>query len=96
MSHFFLISFASGAYIALCITPMVTLGGPEDVGRRIGMFITVLGLGALCGPPISGRIVAVSPNFKGVGYYAGSMIVFGVFLLLVTRHLVLGAIRGKF
>jgi MFS family permease len=64
-------SFACGAYVALLPNPMVEFGTTEDVGRRMGMFMTIFALGALAGPPISGAINAVTGGFEAVGYYAG-------------------------
>ena len=43
----------------------------ENVGMRVGMFFSVLALGALIGPPISGAIYNATGGFKAVGYYAG-------------------------
>ena len=48
------------------------MGDTEDVGRRLGMFMSILSIGALAGPPISGAISTVTGGFKDVGYYAGS------------------------
>jgi len=48
---------ASGAFAGLIGAPLITLGDSRDVGRRIGMFLTILSLGTLAGPPISGAIV---------------------------------------
>ena len=47
------------------------MGPIETVGMRVGLGSTVLSLGALAGPPISGAIFAHAGNFKPVGYYAG-------------------------
>lgn len=52
--------------------PAVRMGDVADVGRRVGMALTIMSLGALAGPPISGAILDHSANdFKPVGYYAG-------------------------
>lgn len=47
-------------------------GDTEDVGRRVGMFMSILALGALAGPPISGAINTATGGFAAVGYYAGT------------------------
>lgn len=47
------------------------LGATDDVGRRLGMLMSILALGALAGPPISGAINTASGGFEVVGYYAG-------------------------
>ncbi|KAH0583380.1 hypothetical protein H2248_009007 [Termitomyces sp. 'cryptogamus'] len=91
-----LYGFSSGAYVSLMATPIMSLGVTDDIGRRIGMFMSILSLGALAGPPISGAINTASGGFEVVGYYAGSMVLVGVALMLLTRHLVLGRVLGKF
>ena len=47
------------------------MGDTGDVGRRTGMFMSILAIGALAGPPISGVINTATGNFRSVGYYAG-------------------------
>ena len=51
--------------------PVMAFGDIEDVGRRVGMALTILASGALAGPPISGAINKATDGFKTVGYYAG-------------------------
>lgn len=70
-------------------------GGPEDVGRRVGMFLSCLALGALAGPPISGAVRTATGGFEAVGWYAGSMVLFGVSLMGLARRLALGRMKGK-
>src|SRR5216683_3816146 len=62
---------ASGAFTGLMSAPLIALGDSRDVGRRIGMFRTILSLGALAGPPISGAIVSATGGYDAVGNYAG-------------------------
>jgi MCP family monocarboxylic acid transporter-like MFS transporter 10 len=61
----------SGAFVGLMCAPLIALGDSRDVGRRIGMFLTILSLGALAGPPISGAIVSATGGYDAVGNYAG-------------------------
>ena len=51
--------------------PVIAFGEIEDVGRRVGVSLTILATGALAGPPISGAINNATGGFKVVGYYAG-------------------------
>ncbi|KAJ6593393.1 major facilitator superfamily domain-containing protein [Mycena capillaripes] len=88
--------FSSGAYVSSFMLPLYHLGDIADVGRRSGMAMSLTALGALAGPPISGAINTVSGGYNAVGYYAGSMILAAIVLILVTRHLVLGKLWGKF
>ncbi|KAF9555809.1 MFS general substrate transporter [Agrocybe pediades] len=66
-----LYGFCTGAYVALTTNPIIAMGEMHDVGRRTGMFISVLALGSLAGPPISGAINADTGGFKVMGCYAG-------------------------
>ncbi|KAJ7125192.1 major facilitator superfamily domain-containing protein [Mycena epipterygia] len=88
--------FSSGAYVSSFMLPMYHLGEIADVGRRSGMAMTLTALGALAGPPISGAINTASGGYQAVGYYAGSMIMASIVLMLITRHLVLRKLWGKF
>ncbi|KAG6908025.1 hypothetical protein DXG01_006444 [Tephrocybe rancida] len=63
----------SGAYLALLGNPMIALGAIDDLGRRVGMFMSIFALVALAGPPISGAINAASGGFEMVGYFAGGI-----------------------
>ena len=47
------------------------MGPTESIGRRTGMYFTVMALGALAGPPISGIIVDTPGSYRAVGAYAG-------------------------
>ncbi|KAK7057637.1 MFS domain-containing protein [Favolaschia claudopus] len=88
--------FSSGAYVSSFTLPIYHLGEISDVGRRIGMSLTLTAIGALAGPPISGAISTSPGGFRAVGYYAGSMILASIILMLVARHLALGKFWGKF
>ncbi|TFY76406.1 hypothetical protein EWM64_g7608 [Hericium alpestre] len=65
----------SGAFVSLLATPMIAFGEASDVGRRAGMFMTTLSIGALAGPPISGAINTATGEYKAVGIYAGSCLI---------------------
>ncbi|CAE6414885.1 unnamed protein product [Rhizoctonia solani] len=72
------------------------MGSMDDVGRRTGMLMSVIAAGALTGPPISGAIRGATGSFVDVGYYAGSMIILCVLLLICVKFVALGTLRGKF
>jgi hypothetical protein len=63
---------SSSAMVALIGAPMMALGDCADVGRRTGMFFTILSIGALAGPPISGAINHHTGGYTGVGLFAGA------------------------
>ncbi|KAI5985639.1 MFS general substrate transporter [Pisolithus albus] len=87
--------FASGTYVSLLVAPPMAMGDLGDVGRRVGMFLTIAALGTLVGTPISGAINARTGGFKDAGFYAGGVVLLSVLLLLVVRHLQLGRLFGK-
>ncbi|PAV23574.1 MFS general substrate transporter [Pyrrhoderma noxium] len=88
--------FSSGAYVSLIAAPIVALGDTGDVGRRTGMYFSVMALGALAGPPISGAIAEATGSYKPVGIYAGSTVIVSVVVMWISRCLVLGQFWGKF
>ena len=65
--------FCSGAYVSLLVAPLIMMGDMHDAGRRSGTSLTVIALGAIAGPPISGAIEQATGGFKAVGYYAGTV-----------------------
>lgn len=75
---------------------MIAMGDTSDVGRRSGMYMTLLSFGALAGPPISGAINTATGGYKAVGIYAGTSIMVAVVLMCATRHLVLKSFWGRF
>ncbi|KAI6036000.1 MFS general substrate transporter [Pisolithus microcarpus] len=87
--------FASGTYVSLLVAPPMAMGDLGDVGRRVGMFLTIAALGTLVGTPISGAINARTGGFKDAGFYAGGVVLLSVLLLLVVRYLQLGRLFGK-
>ncbi|KAI5983073.1 MFS general substrate transporter [Pisolithus albus] len=66
-----LYGIASGIYVSLMVAPAMAMGDVSDVGRRVGMFLTIAALGTLVGTPTSGVINARTGGFKGPGFYAG-------------------------
>ncbi|KAI6124765.1 major facilitator superfamily domain-containing protein [Pisolithus croceorrhizus] len=86
---------ASGAYVSLLVAPAIAMGGVGDVGRRVGMFLTIAALGTLVGTPISGAINTRTSGFKDPGFYAGGVVMFSALLLCVVRYLQLGRLYGK-
>jgi MCP family monocarboxylic acid transporter-like MFS transporter 10 len=63
---------SSGAMMTLMGAPMMALGESADVGRRTGMYFTILSVGALAGPPISGAINNATRGYTAVGIFAGA------------------------
>ncbi|TBU44223.1 MFS general substrate transporter [Dichomitus squalens] len=90
-----LYGISSGIFVAIMAQPIVRMGKITEVGMRTGMAFTVMSLGALAGPPISGAILDHTGSFENVGYFAGSTICGSVLLMIVARHLVLGKLFGN-
>ncbi|KAG7442510.1 MFS general substrate transporter [Guyanagaster necrorhizus] len=90
-----LYGFSSGAYMSLLPSPLMAMGEPSDVGRRFGMCMSILSIGALIGPPISGDINSATKGFQAVGFFAGATILLGVVLMIITRYLLLGRSLGR-
>ncbi|KAF8887426.1 major facilitator superfamily domain-containing protein [Mucidula mucida] len=84
----------SGAFISLFPVPVAQLGSTDDIGRRTGMQMTVMALGALAGPPISGAIRQAHSDYTLVGVYAGTMVLASVVCMIVTKYLVVHTILG--
>ncbi|KAJ8083484.1 hypothetical protein PM082_009358 [Marasmius tenuissimus] len=76
----------TGSYAALLPGPVVPMGDIKQVGQRIGMMLTILAFGGLLGPPTSGE-VNTQYGLKAMGFYAGSIVLFGVFLMCIVRAL---------
>jgi len=87
--------FCSGAYVSLLPIPIMMMGEMHDAGRRTGIAMSCIALGAIAGPPISGAISQATHGFKAVGYYAGSCILGAVVFLYLTKYLMVGSLRGK-
>ena len=67
-------SIASGVFVSLLAAPLIEMGDRQTIGIRLGMYFTIVALGALAGPPISGAINTATGGYKAVGYYAGAHI----------------------
>ncbi|CUA69038.1 Monocarboxylate transporter 7 [Rhizoctonia solani] len=75
--------------------PPASMGSVDDVGRRTGMLMSIITIGAVAGPPSSGAIRDATGSFKSVGYYAGSIIVLCVLSMIGVKYATLGRLTGK-
>ncbi|THU83985.1 MFS general substrate transporter [Dendrothele bispora CBS 962.96] len=89
-----LYGLSSGAFVGLFPVPVAALGDLSDFGSRAGLQMTLMALGALAGPPISGAILHQHNDFGPVGIYAGSTIILSVLLMVLTRYFVLKRFYG--
>ena len=53
--------------------PVTAMGDIGDIGRRQGMLFSLLAVGAILGPPISGIINMATHGYVAVGFYAGTL-----------------------
>ncbi|KAI0371653.1 MFS general substrate transporter [Pilatotrama ljubarskyi] len=86
---------SSGVYVSLLAAPVVRMGKTQDVGVRVGMSMTVVAVGAVAGPPISGAINAATGAYTLTGVYAGTTVMVACCFLVATRIAILGGLRGK-
>ncbi|TFK91772.1 MFS general substrate transporter [Polyporus arcularius HHB13444] len=86
---------SSGVYVSLLAAPIVRMGKTHDVGVRVGMSMTLIAIGAVAGPPISGAINDATGGFKFVGVYAGSAVMLACAFMVLTRISILGGLWGK-
>ena len=73
MTHFVLSRASSGVFVGLLAAPLVHMGNVHDVGSRVGICMSILAIGAVAGPPISGAINTATGNFNITGIYAGAL-----------------------
>lgn len=64
------------------------MGDIGDLGRRQGMLFSLLAIGAILGPPISGIINMMTHGYVAMGFYAGRLIISLVFQLLIIFKVV--------
>jgi MFS transporter, MCT family, solute carrier family 16 (monocarboxylic acid transporters), member 10 len=62
--------------MSLVSSPIMAMGGTQDMGRRLGTAFTVFAFGALAGLPICGAINTATGGFKATGYFAGTLFYF--------------------
>ncbi|KAG8984519.1 hypothetical protein FRB95_005829 [Tulasnella sp. JGI-2019a] len=91
-----LYGMSSGAFAGLLAAPVAKMGETSDIGRRTGMLFTVVAVGAVVGPPISGAIYTSSGGYNDVGIYAGITILVSAALMFAARWSALGGFWGKF
>ncbi|KAF9067087.1 major facilitator superfamily domain-containing protein [Rhodocollybia butyracea] len=74
-----------GPFASLVSSPVLDIGEKDQTGNRIGVLLSVAGIAMLLGTPISGAIDK-SWGPIAMGVYAGSMMLFGVILMIIVRY----------
>lgn len=64
-------SVAQGGFVSLLPVPTAGMSNIQDLGRRLGISMTLFSVGIVIGPPISGAVYTSTGGYKVVGYYAG-------------------------
>ncbi|ELU44176.1 ATP-dependent RNA helicase eIF4A [Rhizoctonia solani AG-1 IA] len=77
-----------GFFTGMWPMPVSTMGSVDDVGRRTGMLMSIVTIGALAGPPSSGAIRDATGSFEYVGYYAGERVACGSVIVLCVLSMV--------
>ncbi|KAJ7924312.1 major facilitator superfamily domain-containing protein [Mycena leptocephala] len=88
--------FLAAAYTALSYVPPAAMGGPEDIGLRIGTVNTFIGIGTLCGPPLAGLLNDTRLGYAAVGYFGGGMLLLGTVFVAVARFLAVPRLWSKY
>ncbi|KZT35626.1 MFS general substrate transporter [Sistotremastrum suecicum HHB10207 ss-3] len=84
-----------GGFFSLYCVPVAQMVPVDDVGRTIGLLLTLLSIAEMVGPPISGAI-ADHFSFHAAGLYAGTSIAVAVFILAWSKFLQMGNVtRSK-
>ncbi|KZT35857.1 MFS general substrate transporter [Sistotremastrum suecicum HHB10207 ss-3] len=84
-----------GGFFSLFCVPVAQMVPVEDVGRTIGLLLTVLSMAEMVGPPIAGAI-ADHLGFHAAGVYAGTSIAIAVGILAWSKFLQTGNVmKGK-
>ncbi|KAJ6559649.1 hypothetical protein B0H19DRAFT_1145568 [Mycena capillaripes] len=88
--------FTNASYSPLTQVPAAAMGSPSDIGLRIGILSTFLGLGTLCGPPLGGLLNDTRLGYAAVGYFGGGMLLVGTVLMTVSRFLAVPRLWSKY
>ncbi|KAJ6524339.1 MFS general substrate transporter [Mycena capillaripes] len=94
LSVFF--GFTNASYSPLTQVPAAAMGSPSDLGLRIGILSTFLGLGTLCGPPLGGLLNDTRLGYAAVGYFGGGMLLVGTVLMTVSRFLAVPRLWSRY
>lgn len=84
-----LFGFFSGAFVSLPPAVIASISkDPKKIGVRVGQSFSMVSVALLAGPPISGAIMSgENGRFTGTAIFAGIVVLFGGFTLIVARLL---------
>ncbi|KAJ3760384.1 MFS general substrate transporter [Lentinula raphanica] len=75
-----------GPFASLFSSPVLDLGEKDQLGRRIGILMSMVGVAMLVGAPITGA-VDKSRGPVAMGFYTGPMMLIGTILMAIVRHM---------
>ncbi|KAG7087559.1 hypothetical protein E1B28_013514 [Marasmius oreades] len=89
-----LYGLSAGSYGALLWHPILDLGDPEEMSRRIAILMLSLACAGLVGPPMSGEVNSAA-GMQAMGFFAGGCMLTGVLIACFGRYLLLKKTWGK-
>ncbi|KAJ4466984.1 MFS general substrate transporter [Lentinula aciculospora] len=75
-----------GPFASLVSRPVLDLGRKDQLGQRVGILMSMVGISMLIGTPTSGAI-NTSQGSIAMGFFAGSMMLFGVILMAIVQYI---------
>ncbi|KAJ3839214.1 major facilitator superfamily domain-containing protein [Lentinula raphanica] len=75
-----------GPFASLVAKPVLDSAEKDQLGQRIGILMSTVGVAMLIGTPISGAF-DTNPRSFGMGSFAGSTMLFGALLMAIFRYL---------
>ncbi|KAJ3772273.1 major facilitator superfamily domain-containing protein [Lentinula raphanica] len=81
-----IISISIGPFASLVAKPVLDFAEKDQLGHRIGILMSTVGVAMLIGTPISGAF-DTKPKSFGMGSFAGSTMLFGALLMAIFRYL---------
>ncbi|KAJ3760383.1 major facilitator superfamily domain-containing protein [Lentinula raphanica] len=79
-------SISIGPFASLVAKPVLDSAEKDQLGQRIGILMSTVGVAMLIGTPISGAF-DTNPRSFGMGSFAGSTMLFGALLMAIFRYL---------
>ncbi|KAJ8074989.1 hypothetical protein PM082_019316 [Marasmius tenuissimus] len=84
----------AASYAALFYNPILDLGEPEELSRRVGILMLFLAFAGLVSPPISGAVEHAA-GMRAMSIFAAGCTLVGVMLACTTRYMLLKNLIGK-
>ncbi|KAJ3996135.1 major facilitator superfamily domain-containing protein [Lentinula boryana] len=77
-----------GPFASLVSKPVLDFGEKDQLGQRVGILMSMVGIAMLTGTPISGAVnTYTSSRTLGMGLFAGSTMLFGAILMAIFQYI---------